>query len=52
MQYGGDKTGSKLLLLFVFFVFLYLAFFGFNIQKAYNYTIGQDQSFLQVFGIK
>lgn len=40
-------TGQKFVLLLIVVVLIYLAFFQFNIQEAYNYTVQQDSGFFK-----
>lgn len=47
MKFTKDKSGSKLLLLCVFVVFVYLAVFGFDFSRAYEFTIVQNR---ELFG--
>ena len=44
MEYKMDKSTTKLLLATVLIVAAYLAFFGFNAQAAYTYTVNQMKS--------
>ncbi|MBA3789178.1 hypothetical protein H0X32_02150 [Patescibacteria group bacterium] len=50
MQYRSDKNGSKLLLIVLFIIFLYLAFFHFDLQAAYRYTFTQDNELFKALG--
>ncbi|MFZ1987528.1 MAG: hypothetical protein WAV21_00640 [Minisyncoccia bacterium] len=47
MQYKGDKGGSKFLLIFLIVVGIYLAFFSFDIPRAYEYTYWHVVNFFQ-----
>lgn len=47
MKFKKDKSGSKLLLLCVFILFIYLAVFGFDFSRAYEFTIAQNRD---IFG--
>lgn len=51
MKYHDDKNGPKYFFLVVVVLFLYLAFFQFNIQTAYTYTVTQAAEFLHSFGL-
>ena len=50
MQNSGDRGASKLFLLFFIIVLFYLAFFNFDIQKAYDYTFSSDAGLLHAIG--
>ncbi len=52
MRHDRDKKGSKLPLLLIFVVFIYLAFFGFDVKKAYKYTVEQNADFIHSFVYK
>jgi len=42
MQYKKDKESSKLLLLVLLGLLIYLAFFGFDISGAYDFIVEQN----------
>ncbi|HVX91120.1 MAG TPA: hypothetical protein VHC20_05880 [Candidatus Paceibacterota bacterium] len=50
MRGTGDRSAPKLLLLFIIVVLFYLAFFGFDLRKAYDYAYSADSSILQAIG--
>ncbi len=50
MQGSNDRQGSKLVLLFIVVVLFYLAFFGFDLQKAYDFTFSADSGILHSLG--
>lgn len=49
MQYHHDKQGSKIFFLLTFLLILYLAFFGFDIKKAYTHTVTESSAFIHSF---
>ncbi len=51
MRHAGDKRTSKLAFLAIAFVFIYLAFFRFDLAAAYAYTVTGARSMLSIFGI-
>lgn len=41
MKNASDRRSSKLVLIAFVFVFVYLAFFSFDLRDAYDYTLAQ-----------
>lgn len=50
MRYSEEKHGSKLVFIAIIIVIIYLAFFNFNIEEAYKFTVENNVNlFKQIF---
>lgn len=47
MQYHDDKQGSKAVFLIVIIIFIYLAFFDFDVKAALDAAIGAQIDFFR-----
>lgn len=48
MRYAEDKQGSKLLLMLIVALVIYLAFFDFDVRAAYEAAVSADKDFLNL----